>query len=355
MTSNARELAELATAYAGGNYGMRNRIINGDMRIDQRNNGASVTPTSTVNTIDRWLAGMNVASKYSAQRSTVAPTGFTNSMLVTSTSSYTVGAGELFYVGQRIEGLNVSDLGWGTASAQTITMSFQVRSSLTGTFGGSVTNRLFTRSYPFTYTISAANTWETKTVTIPGDTTGTWDTDTATGFVLHFGLGVGSSFSGAAGSWSANGFASATGAVSVVGTSGATFYITGVQLEAGSVATPFERRPYGTELALCQRYYEKSYNMSEVPGAAAIPGLCLLVDISDNGITGCKFKATKRASPTVQIWALTGVANRIQRESATTDTVTAINVSESGVDYLSHSSPVAGRVWFYQFAAASEL
>jgi hypothetical protein len=149
----------------------------------------------------------------------------------------------------------VADLGWGTAAAQTITLSFWVRSSLTGTFGGAVKNSALNRAYPFSYAINAANTWEQKSITISGDTTGTWLTDNSIGLWLMLGIGVGSTYSGTAGAWSGSTFFSATGATSVVGTSGATFYITGVQLEAGSVATPFEHRQYGQELALCQRYY----------------------------------------------------------------------------------------------------
>jgi hypothetical protein len=239
------------------NMGGKNRIINGDMRIDQRNAGASVTPTGNAYTIDRWAAGMSQASKFSVQRSTTAPTGFINSALITSTSAYSVTSSDRFAFSQFIEGLNCADLGWGTASAKTITLSFQVRSSLTGTFGGSLQNDSATRSYPFTYTISAANTWETKTVTIAGDTTGTWLTDTGIGIIVRFSLGTGSTYSGTAGAWAAADYRSVTGAVSVVGTNAATWYITGAQLEVGSVATPFERRDYGRELMFCQRYYQK--------------------------------------------------------------------------------------------------
>jgi hypothetical protein len=237
--------------------GNRNRIINGDMRIDQRNAGASVTiGGSTVTyTVDRWYAYATQASKFSVQRSTTAPTGFTNSALITSLSAYSVVSGDVFGFVQPIEGFNFADLGWGTASAQTVTLSFVVRSSLTGTFGGSIRNGSSNRSYPFTYTINAANTFETKTVTIAGDTTGTWATDNSAAAYVTFGLGVGSTYSGTAGAWAGSQLWSATGATSVVGTNGATFYITGVQLEAGTVASPFERRDYGRELMMCQRYY----------------------------------------------------------------------------------------------------
>ena len=239
-------------------YGFRNRIINGDMRIDQRNAGASVTPSDGNFTLDRWKVGASVASKFTVQQnagSVTPPAGFKNYLGVTSLSAYSVPAGEAYNLYQPIEGFNTSDLDFGSASAKTVTLSFWVRSSLTGTFGGSINNSAQNRSYPFSYTISSANTWEQKSVTIAGDTTGTWIGATnGVGLYLWIGLGVGSTFSGTAGAWAGSNFRTVTGATSVVGTNGATFYITGVQLEVGSVATPFERRPYGTELMLCYRY-----------------------------------------------------------------------------------------------------
>ena len=242
---------------AVNSMGFRNRIINGDMRIDQRSAGASVTPAggSTYYSCDRWQQWLSQNSKYSIQRSTTAPAGFTNSLFATSLSAYSVLSTDNFALSQQVEGFNSSDLGWGAAGAQTVTLSFWVRSSLTGTFGGALSNSAVNRSYPFTYTISAANTWEQKTVTIAGDTTGTWLTDNGIGIRLWFSIGAGSSYLGAAGTWAAADYRGATGQTSVVGTSGATFYITGVQLEAGTVASPFERRDYGRELIMCQRYY----------------------------------------------------------------------------------------------------
>jgi hypothetical protein len=251
--------SSLQTA-AASPYVLKNRIINGAMVIDQRNAGASVTPANLAYTLDRWQAFQSVASKYSVQQNAAAvtpPTGFINYLGCTSLSAYTVGASEAFNIQQRIEGLNVADLAWGTASAATVTLSFWVYSSLTGTFGGFVNNSASTRSYPFSYSIVSANTWTQISVTIVGDTSGTWLTTSGIFAIVGFSLGAGATSSGTAGAWGSTNYRSATGAVSVVGTSGATFYITGVQLEKGSTATSFDYRPYGTELVLCQRYYQQ--------------------------------------------------------------------------------------------------
>jgi hypothetical protein len=234
----------------------RNRIINGDMRIDQRNGGASVSASGAF-PVDRYQIVASQASKFTAQQnagSVTPPAGFTNYLGITSSSSYAVLTGDYFSFQQYIEGFNIADLGWGTTNAKTVTLSFWARSSLTGTFGGALRNDGAGRCYPFTYTISSANNWEYKTVTITGDTTGTWLTTNGRGIGVQFGLGVGSTFSGTAGEWAATNYVTATGATSVVGTDGATFYITGVQLEVGTQATSFEYRQFGTELALCQRY-----------------------------------------------------------------------------------------------------
>jgi hypothetical protein len=270
----------------------RNKIINGAMTIDQRNAGASVTPTDGQYTLDRWRCLQAVSSKYSAQQSSVAPTGFNNSFLATSLSSYSVGSSEYFVVEQKVEGFNFADLAWGTASAATVTLSFWVRSSLTGTFGGAFRNSAANRSYPFTYTINTANTWEQKIVTVAGDTTGTWVGATnGIGVEIKFGLGVGSTLSGTAGSWAVANYVSATGATSVVGTNGANFYITGVQLEAGSVATPFENRPIGTELELCQRYFE--YVGTQV-------SFVLFSDAAVRNLSAnISFRTQKRSQPTI--------------------------------------------------------
>jgi hypothetical protein len=238
--------------------GTRNRIINGDMRIDQRNAGASVGTAISGYTVDRWIISQSVTGKLNGGQnynSVTLPAGFSHQLGVQSQSAYTLLASDSYRLIQRVEGFNVSDLGWGSASAKSVTLSFWVRSSLTGTFGGYFSNGAGSRFYVFSYSIASADTWEYKSVTISGDTTGTWETGNGSGIDFGFSIGQGATVTAAPGTWGATTALGPTGQTSIVGTNGATFYITGVQLEAGTVATPFERRSYGQELALCQRYY----------------------------------------------------------------------------------------------------
>jgi hypothetical protein len=226
------------------------------MVIDQRNAGAAVTPTGGTYTLDRWQTALTTSSALTIQRSSIAPAGFTNSLGITVASAVgSLASGAQFLHRQFIEGFNFADLGWGAAGAAPITISFLVRSSVTGTFPVAVLNGGYNRSYVATYAVNAANTWEQKTVTIPGDTTGTWPTDNTAALNLTFGLGVGSTrTTSSANTWQGSEFVSVTGCTNLMATAGATFQVTGVQLEAGSVATPFERRDYGRELMMCQRY-----------------------------------------------------------------------------------------------------
>ena len=255
----SRQFDLVRSSQVDGALSNRNRIINGAMVIDQRNAGAAVTPTAAgYSTVDRWRCTISAASKLSFQQSSTAPNNHNNSLEITSLSAYTAGSSDYFTLQQNMEGYNVADFGWGTSAAVDVTLSFWVRSSLTGTFGGCAQNSAGDRNYPFTYTINSADTWEQKSITILGDTSGTWLTTNGVGISLGFGLGVGSTFSGPAGAWSSTYYLSATGATSIVATNGATFYITGVQLEVGDTATPFEHRSYGQELALCERYYQLS-------------------------------------------------------------------------------------------------
>ncbi len=245
----------------------KNRIINGNMVIDQRYGGTATANTISGYTLDRWNAVQTTTGKLIVQQnagSVTPPAGFTNYLGVTSQSAYSIGAGDFYAVLQSIEGYNLADLNWGTANAKTVTLSFWVRSSLTGTFGLCLNNG-GTRSYPFTYTISSANTWEQKSITVAGDQSGTWNATNGTGVQIWFGLGVGSTNAGPVGAWASANYVGVSSAVSVVGTNGATFYITGVQLEVGTQATTFTTAggSYGAELVLCQRYFQGTTNPND--------------------------------------------------------------------------------------------
>lgn len=230
----------------------KNRIINGAMVIAQR--GTGTTSTAFVNQVDQFQLATN-AGTFTFGQSNTAPNNYINSVLVTNTASLTPSGTNYYSIRNVIEGLNIADFAWGTANAKTVTLSFWVRSSVTGTFGGSVFNGSVNRSYPFTYAISSADTWEQKSITIAGDTSGTWATDNTAGMYIEWALGTGSTYQGTAGSWAGTRYQGATGQTQWSTTNNATFYLTGVQLEVGSTATSFDYRPYGTELALCQRYY----------------------------------------------------------------------------------------------------
>jgi hypothetical protein len=298
--SNQSELAQLASVFAGSALSNRNRIINGDMRIDQRNGGTSVTVNSSGNfyAVDRFFStGQNTDGVFTAQQSSVAPAGFYNSLLATVTTADTsVGATQQYLVGQAIEGLNIADLGWGTSNAQTVTLSFWVRSSLTGSFGGSVMNSAFNRSNPFSYTISSADTWEYKTVTIAGDTSGTWLATNGVGIRLYFSLGAGSTYVGTAGSWASSFLVGVTGQTNLIATNGATFYLTGVQLEIGDTSTPFEHELYSVTLQKCQRYFCKIEN-----NTGSLKYFGILQPFTSSNVFGVlkDFPAEMRATPTV--------------------------------------------------------
>ena len=244
---------------SAGALSNRNKIINGDMRIDQRNAGSAVT-ASTAYPVDRWSTLEATSGAYSGQQVTDVPSGqgFVNSIKYTvTTAASTLGATEYTTVSYKIEGNDSRDLMLGTASAKTFTVSFWVKSSLTGNFGFALQNGASDRAFATTYSISAANTWEYKTITIAGDTTGTWYTDNQSGLACNWGLGIGSTYTVSANdTWESGLKFGASGAVALIETLNAEFYLTGVQLEVGEKATPFEHRSYGNELAGCQRYYQ---------------------------------------------------------------------------------------------------
>jgi hypothetical protein len=247
-----------------------NRIINGDMRIDARNAGAAGVITGY--TVDRWNYTASQGSKVTWQRLSGAAPGFPYYLGLSSTSAYASLAADNFNISQALEADAISDLQWGTAGAQPITLSFWVYCSLTGTFSGSIRNYAATRSYPFTFSVPAANTWTRIVITIPGDTAGTWVlSGNGGGLILDFDLGCGATMRGAAGAWASANYIGATGAVSLVGTNAAALALTGVKLEIGSVATPYNRQSLAKSQADCERFFRwVGFNMSFNAAGAAV-------------------------------------------------------------------------------------
>jgi len=295
--SKARQLADLGNVYDDSALSNRNRIINGAMVFDQRNGGSSVAFTSAAYKLDRWVGAVGTATGTTIQRSTTSATGFSNSALITIGTGASPVAGAVNRIYQVIEGYNISDFAWGTASASAITLSFWVRSSVTGTFSGALYGASTIQSYPFTYTISAANTFEQKTIIISGPTTGTWNSTNGAGVYVNFDLGSGSTFKTSAGSWTTGTYIGVTGSTNLCETTGATFYLTGVQLEVGdlSTATPFEHRSYGDELARCQRYYHQAGGSSGFIMGGYQPSA------GDDYVSPYSFPVTMRAAPTSSV------------------------------------------------------
>ena len=286
--------------------GMVNRIINGDMRISQR--GTSFTNPSSY-TLDRFAVSNNGVQANTVQQSATAPTGFSSSLVMTNTNSISTGTTNYQSVYHSIEGYNIADLNWGTVNAKEVTLSFWVRSSVTGTYGVTVRGGAAISHYVSSYSIGVADTWTYITLTVPGCQTDTWGSTNSTGFILYFDLGVGSTYSSSvsAGTWATGNIFGLTGGTKFSETNGATFYVTGVQLEKGSTATDFEYVDYGRQLQMCQRYYEK------LSGSGGINGT-----IGNASYVAWYFKVTKRATPTMAFAAGSVITTDYISEDAVT-------------------------------------
>ena len=304
----------------------RNLIANGNFQIDQRNAGGSITTSAGNNfPVDRWLLYDNAGSDFTSEQDTDAPAGHDFSLLVTSAAATSPGANDYYFVCQRIEGNNVAHLNFGSSDAQKVTISFYVKSSLTGTFSGALGNASFNRAYPFTYSISSANTWEQKTVTIAGDTAGTWATNNTTGLQVLWDLGSGTNRVGTAGAWVGSDHRGVSSSTQIVATSGATFRLAGVQVEVGSKATPFEHRSYGDELARCQRYYYRHNFTGNLNGGSG--GYYTAAA----GRVWTQFPVTMRTSPTLEVEDLT--YDRIGAGGVTATANTNGNVTTLGATW----------------------
>jgi len=345
----------------GNSSAMKNRIINGQFQISQYNGTSSATVVDGGMIIDRWK-GLSIAQAgvFSAQQlSASPPVGYSNYLGFTSSGVTTPATGACFGMYQRIEAFNTSDLAWGTANAKTVTLSFWVQASIAGTYTGSIVNSAQSYSYPFSYTISSANTWQQVSITIAGPTAGTWISGTnGTGVQVGFSIGTGSTYAGTAGSWSANTYYAATGQTNLVGTSSATFYITGVQLEVGLAATGFEYRQFDTDLSLCQRYYSKSYDLPTVPGTITNVG-SIGVAGNGNGSFGeylqLRFQRPMRSTPTVvQYSPNSGTAGKIYQQGGSDITASALNIGYNGYNNPGVTLS-ASTIYTFHYTASAEL
>ena len=348
-------------------FGFKNRLINGGMVIDQRNAGASVSGTTGVYTLDRWTVQNNSgAARFNVQQnanSVTPPAGYKYYLGVTSTAAYSVAASDVIGIQQFIEGYNIADLGWGASGAATITFSFWVRSSLTGTFGGNIIEGAAgTAFYPFTYTISAANTWEQKTVTIVGPTIGTWNSTNGRGPQVLFCLGIGSTYTGTANAWTSSAVYGPTGGTNLVATNAATFYITGVQFETGNQATPFDFRDYGRELILCQRYYSKTYEVTTAPGTITQVGPVYRTLDATQGFAALTWAlpVTMRAQPaTVSYAPSSGASGNFSSNYTGADVNVASVVAQTGttsISYIVNAVSIGAQSYIKShFTASAEL
>jgi len=299
-------ITNLPSINSGQIGGRRNIVINGEMQISQRV-GTTATAASDTYLIDRYRSFANGGGAYTVQQVTDTPAGFKNAAKVTiTTADSSIAAGDYYVMQYRAEGVDIAHLNCGTSDAETVTLSFWVKSSLTGNFGGAMRNGAADRNYPYLYNIAQANTWEKKSITLTLDTTGTWLTTTGQGLVFMWDFGSGTSLQGTADQWQAGNFHSAGSQVKLIATNSATWYVTGVQLEVGSTATEFEHKSFGEELTLCQRYYTTSYSYGTAAGTATYDGSVKGESYRADRIDICpQFKVAMRAVPTVTIYSPT--------------------------------------------------
>ena len=341
--------------------GRKNMVINGDMRISQRVGTTATTTTSGGFVIDRYRCEVGSSGSTTQQQVTDAPPGFHNSMKITVTSTDTsISAGEFHYVRHIIEGNNITHLNWGSSNAKTVTLSFWVKSSVTGDHGGSLWNNDFTRSFAFNYRINVANSWEYKSITVPGCPDGTWATDITRGINIGFVQLSGSTYTtGTPNQWISAAVAdiAPTNHVNLLATNGATWYITGIQLEVGKNATDFEHRSFGEELALCQRYYQNSFHQSvgKYPGNTDNDNGMIQTCWSDGNSPFGMFPTPMRAQPTVTL-RQRGTNNTGKVEvGGAQKTASAQQVTNQGVGYIAVTSGVAGSWCAFSYELTSEI
>lgn len=341
--------------------GHRNIIVNGDMEIDQRNNGSTISATGYGP--DRWkfvkATAFNgtFARAVAAQYAPNSDSYFNYSARVNITTGAIPGVNDSNIVATGIEGFDTSHLGFGTSNPASITLSFLVVSSVIGTYAVKIGNGTATRSYIATYTINQPNTVEYKTVTIPGDSTGTWNIDNNLGMLVAFDIGTGVNFSTPANVWTAGNKTTAPGCVQLCATSGAFWYATGVQLEQGTVATKFEQVLLAGQLEKCLRYYEKSYNLAVNPGAVSDFGKQYYIAPTTTVRPNVNFTVRKRGQPTLTYYSpFSGASGNFRNESAGADQACqSVTVGEAGFIVEKATSGTAGNAYTFHWTADSEL
>jgi len=341
-------------SYTGPTF-MRNRIINGDMRVAQRGTAAVGAESFPV---DRWLYSYNAGGTITSQQSTFAPTGFSTSVGCSVSAGVSATAAQYGNFQQKIEGYNIADFAFGTAAAKTIAVSFWVRASIAGTYCVSILNwndsaNSNDRSYVSEYTISSINTWEKKTVIISGCTDGVWYTDNRKGMYIVFDLGSGTNVQTASkNSWVTGCFGRTSSQTNIIGTTGASFYLTGVQIEVGSAATPFEYRPIQYEIALCQRYYARLKTNGTDLFVAYGAGVCQSTTATTLYFT---FPQVMRSSPTISQSNTCVTTNVTTTRFATTGFAGYYAADNSAVVYTTHTglTAQAAVVWCANNSAAS--
>ena len=335
---------------------LRNRIINGDMRVFQR---GAVATTNAVYSVDRWALGFTSTGTTQLSQSQVFPTGFTDSLIFdVGTADTSIAASEFAFMFQHIEGNNISDLSWGGANAKSVTLSFWVYTTTIGTFCVTLRNAPATLSYIAEYTVSVANTWEYKTVTVPGPTTGTWATNNATGLIVGFTVAVGTTFQTTANAWNAGNFLGTSNQVNLLASSANEFRVTGVQLEVGTVATPFERQIYSNQLAQCQRYYGKTFLSGTAPaqniGVTASLFACSYT-VNQPIAVNWKYPATMRTAPTITTYSPDNASANWSTQGGSRPTVAVQSIGDQGVSIRGTTAVLVNASYEIHAAADAEL
>lgn len=359
-------ISKIPNAGISNAVNFRNILINGDMSVDQRSETATINAGSVTYNVDRFLGrGASSAGVFTLVQDTDSPDDFTNSLKATvTTADSSLDSGVSYRVQQVVEGTNTTQLNWGTSSAKTVTLSFYVKSSVAGTFGGSLANGDYDRFNVFSYTINSVDTWERKTVTITGDTSGTWPTGTGLGIRVNWSLGAGATYVGSAGSWGSSAKEGVTGQTNLIETNSATFRITGTQLEAGTTASDFEFLPFDINLRRCERYYTVSQEVNEWGGFAAQDRNGIFagrIGAYGNQPVHVRFPVRMRTVPTVTVYSLTGTSGNVSNTGTTAgshssnDNVSTTRVSESGIGYLTGFAGTEAEGLAFQYEAEAEL